>query len=102
MQQPPDGRATQALAHKVRRRHCTRYNLLKAHLTSERTRHITSDRKAAANCLNARKSTGPRTPEGKAAVRLSALKHGLLYQEVLLPGELVLWLAVVMKVIYIF
>ncbi len=48
---------------------------------------MTSDRKAKANRQNARKSTGPKTPEGKAAVRLNALKHGLLSQEVLLPDE---------------
>ncbi len=48
---------------------------------------MTSDRKAAANRQNARKSTGPKTPEGKAAVRQNALKHGLLSQEVLLPDE---------------
>ncbi len=48
---------------------------------------MTSDRKAEANRRNALKSTGPKTPEGKAAVRLNALKHGLLSREVLLPGE---------------
>ena len=48
---------------------------------------MTSDKKAEANRRNALKSTGPRTPEGKAAVRLNALKHGLLSQEILLPGE---------------
>ena len=48
---------------------------------------MTNDRKAAANRRNARKSTGPKTPEGKAAVRQNALKHGLLSQEVLLPDE---------------
>jgi hypothetical protein len=48
---------------------------------------MTSDKKKEANRRNARKSTGPRTPEGKDAVRLNALKHGLLSQEVLLPGE---------------
>jgi hypothetical protein len=48
---------------------------------------MTSDRKAEANRRNARKSTGPKTPEGKAAVRLNALKHGLLSQEILLPDE---------------
>jgi hypothetical protein len=33
------------------------------------------------------KSTGPKTPEGKAAIRLNAVRHGLLSREVLLPGE---------------
>jgi len=33
------------------------------------------------------KSTGPRTPEGKAAVSFNALRHGLLSREVLLPQE---------------
>ena len=48
---------------------------------------MTSDKQADANRRNARKSTGPKTPEGKAAVRLNALKHGLLANDVLLPGE---------------
>jgi hypothetical protein len=46
-----------------------------------------SDKKAEANRRNSLKSTGPRTPEGKTSVRLNALKHGLLSEEVLLPGE---------------
>jgi len=46
-----------------------------------------SEGKAEANRRNAQKSTGPKTPEGKAAVRLNALRHGLLSKEVLLPGE---------------
>ena len=48
---------------------------------------MTSEKKIEANRRNARKSTGPRTPEGKAAVRLNAMKHGLLSQEVPLPEE---------------
>jgi hypothetical protein len=48
---------------------------------------MTSDKQARANRQNALKSTGPKTPEGKAAVRMNALKHGLLSQEILLPGE---------------
>src|SRR5918992_4178910 len=48
---------------------------------------MSSDKKAEANRRNALKSTGPKTPEGKSAVRLNALKHGLLSQEILLPGE---------------
>src|SRR5688572_33352808 len=46
-----------------------------------------SARKAAANRQNALKSTGPKTPDGKAAVRLNALRHGVLSEEILLPGE---------------
>src|SRR5215211_7001331 len=48
---------------------------------------MTSDKKTEANRRNALKSTGPKTLEGKAAVRLKALRHGLLSQEMLLPGE---------------
>ena len=44
-----------------------------------------SPRKLAANQENARRSTGPRTPEGKAKVRHNALKHGLLAKEVIVP-----------------
>jgi hypothetical protein len=48
---------------------------------------MTSDKKADANRRNALKSTGPKTPEGKAAVRLNAVKHGLLSRGIVLPGE---------------
>ena len=48
---------------------------------------MTSDKQAEANRRNALKSTGPKTPEGKDAVRLNAVKHGLLAQDILLPGE---------------
>ncbi len=40
-----------------------------------------------ANRLNAQKSTGPRTPEGKAVVAQNAVKHGLLAQQVVIRGE---------------
>jgi hypothetical protein len=41
----------------------------------------------AANRENARKSTGPRTPAGKARSRYNAMKHGLLAEAALLPEE---------------
>jgi hypothetical protein len=41
----------------------------------------------AANRANARLSTGPSTPAGKAASSLNALKHGLTGKTVLLPHE---------------
>jgi hypothetical protein len=48
---------------------------------------MTSDKQIQANRRNALNSTGPKTSEGKDAVRLNATKHGLRSQEVLLPGE---------------
>jgi len=38
--------------------------------------HEVSPRQVAANQSNARKSTGPKTPDGKARVSLNALKTG--------------------------
>ena len=40
-----------------------------------------------ANRLNALKSTGPRTVEGKAAVAQNALKHGLWARQAVIAGE---------------
>jgi hypothetical protein len=48
---------------------------------------VTSERQKAANRANARHSTGPKTPVGKAAVRLNALRHGLLTRDAVLPDE---------------
>src|SRR2546428_6170459 len=48
---------------------------------------MTSTKKSGPNRQNALLSTGPKTPEGKAAASLNALKHGLLAREALLPGE---------------
>ena len=44
----------------------------------------TSDKQIAANRRNAEQSTGPRTPEGKQAVRHNALKHGILARETII------------------
>jgi hypothetical protein len=48
---------------------------------------MTSERQAEANRQNAQKSTGPRTPAGKAVVALNGIKHGLLSRESLIKGE---------------
>src|SRR5215211_4673 len=48
---------------------------------------MASKKQIEANKRNALKSTGPKTPKGKALARLNATKHGLLSQEVLLPEE---------------
>jgi len=40
-----------------------------------------------ANRSNAQKSTGPRTPEGKASSSRNAVKHGLLAEQVVIQGE---------------
>jgi hypothetical protein len=48
---------------------------------------VSSDKQIAANRLNAKRSTGPHTSDGKARVSVNALKHGLTGRDVALPGE---------------
>jgi hypothetical protein len=49
---------------------------------------MASERQHAANRANSRRSTGPKTLEGKAVVRFNGLRHGLLARAaVVLPGE---------------
>ncbi len=48
---------------------------------------MASAAQVCANRSNAQKSTGPRTPEGKAVVAQNAVKHGLLAREGVLRGE---------------
>jgi hypothetical protein len=48
---------------------------------------MTTEAQITANRLNAQKSTGPRTPEGKAISAMNALKHGLLAREGFIRGE---------------
>ncbi len=48
---------------------------------------MSSQKQMKANRRNARRSTGPKTPEGKARSRLNALKHGLLAQDLILSEE---------------
>src|SRR5260370_4160663 len=48
---------------------------------------MVSDRQLEANRTNAQKSTGPQTPEGRAAVRLNGIKHGLTASTLVLKDE---------------
>ena len=48
---------------------------------------MASQKQIDANRANAQLSTGPKTPEGKAASRLNALKHGLTAQDAVLACE---------------
>jgi hypothetical protein len=48
---------------------------------------MTTEKQAAANKRNALKSTGPKTPRGKAIAKMNALKHGVLSSQVLIAGE---------------
>jgi hypothetical protein len=48
---------------------------------------VATEKQFAANRQNAQKSTGPRTPEGRAAVRLNGVKHGLTAETIVLKGE---------------
>jgi hypothetical protein len=48
---------------------------------------MTSQRQIEANRLNAERSTGPRTADGKERVASNALKHGLTGKRVVLPNE---------------
>ncbi len=47
---------------------------------------MTTPRRLAANRANAQKSTGPRTPEGKARSRRNALKHGAVSRAIVPPA----------------
>lgn len=50
------------------------------------SRKPTSEKQLAANRRNALKSTGPRTPQGRAVSKRNALKHGILSKQVLVQG----------------
>ena len=48
---------------------------------------MATDKQMKANRENAKQSTGPRTNSGKTRTSKNALKHGLLAQDAVLPGE---------------
>ena len=45
-----------------------------------------SSKQIAANRRNAQKSTGPKTPDGRAVSKMNAVKHGILSKQVLVRG----------------
>ena len=56
-------------------------------MTDPDTPHSTSEARINANRENAKKSTGPRTAEGKEASSRNGLLHGLCAEKHILPGE---------------
>jgi hypothetical protein len=48
---------------------------------------MASPAQIAANRLNAQKSTGPKSPEGKSVSRFNALKSGIDAKSLVIPGE---------------
>ena len=48
---------------------------------------MATKKQTAANRRNARKSTGPTSPQGKATSSMNNLRHGLRARTVILPGE---------------
>ena len=48
---------------------------------------MSTEKQIEANRRNAEKSTGPRTPDGKARASQNSLKHGLTAEQVVLPSE---------------
>jgi hypothetical protein len=53
----------------------------------QRSRTLSKAERAEISRANSRKSTGPRTAEGKDRSKYNATKHGLTARSVLLPGE---------------
>jgi hypothetical protein len=48
---------------------------------------MTSEKQVLANKENAKKSTGPKSEDGKIQTAGNAIKHGILSQRLILPGE---------------
>jgi hypothetical protein len=58
-----------------------------AKVDNSQSRRSVSAKKLRANRLNSLRSTGPRTPQGKQAVRQNAVTHGLLSHPVVVLSE---------------
>lgn len=61
--------------------------VLPSHCQSKGDAIVTSEKKKRSNKINAQKSTGPATPEGRARAAGNSLRHGLTAEDVLIPGE---------------
>jgi hypothetical protein len=48
---------------------------------------MASEKQSLANRANAKRSTGPKTPAGKALSRMNACKHGLTAQNIVIRDE---------------
>jgi len=48
-----------------------------------------SPKQIEANRRNAQKSTGPKTPDGRAVSKMNALKHGILSKEAVVHGRFI-------------
>jgi hypothetical protein len=57
------------------------------HTNDAKAKRPVSEARLRANRENARKSTGPRTPEGKQRSCLNGTRHGILAQVIVLPKE---------------
>ena len=55
--------------------------------TIQNAKRSISEARLRANRENAKKSTGPRTPEGKQRSSLNGVRHGILAQVIVLPKE---------------
>src|SRR3954447_9525080 len=53
----------------------------------DRPKKEVSEAQLAANRANAKRSTGPRSPEGKARSKFNRVIHGCYSDEAILPGE---------------
>src|ERR1035438_7663273 len=54
---------------------------------TQRGNLMATKRQIAANRRNARHSSGPKTPQGKATASMNSLRHGLRASKIILPGE---------------
>src|SRR5690348_12926809 len=67
--------------------HAITENIPAEHTSNPKRKRPLSEARLRANRENAKKSTGPRTPEGKQRSSLNGTRHGILAQVIVLPKE---------------